>query len=79
MVLKCDNCDVSYVFYNKHKSLVCNYCGKKNLMPEICPDCKSKYIKAFGMGTEKIELETRKMFGDKKILRMDSDVIKKKI
>lgn len=78
LVLKCNNCDVSYVFYNKNKSLVCNYCGKKILMPEICPDCKSKYIKAFGMGTEKIELETRKMFGDKKILRMDSDVIKKK-
>ena len=78
LVLKCNNCDVSYVFYNKNKSLVCNYCGKKILMPEICPDCKSKYIKSFGMGTEKIELETRKMFGDKKILRMDSDVIKKK-
>lgn len=78
LVLKCNNCDVSYVFYNKNKSLVCNYCGKKILMPKICPECKSKYIKAFGMGTEKIELETKKMFGDKKILRMDSDVIKKK-
>ena len=29
LVLKCDNCDVSYVFYNKNKSLVCNYCGRK--------------------------------------------------
>lgn len=78
LVLKCNNCDVSYVFYNKNKSLVCNYCGEKIAMPKVCPDCKSKYIKAFGIGIERIELETKKIFADKKILRMDSDVIKKK-
>lgn len=78
MVLKCTSCDVSYTFHSATNNLICHYCNKKSAVPKICPSCGSKYIKAFGIGTQKVEIETKKLFPDKNILRMDSDTITKK-
>lgn len=78
LVLKCTACDVSYTFHSATNNLICHYCNNKSVVPEICPSCGSKYIKAFGIGTQKVELETKKLFPDKNILRMDSDTVTKK-
>jgi len=76
-VMKCPHCDVSL---SKHRNgkLVCHYCGYEQ--PEVvnCPKCNSKYILGFKAGTEKIEEEFRKMFGEVSILRMDRDTTKTK-
>ena len=38
----------------------------------VCPECGSKNIKDYGMGTEKLEEELNKMF-NARVIRMDMD------
>ena len=78
-VLKCNMCDVNYTFHSAENFLICHYCGQKSILPKICPECGSKYIKLLGVGTQKIENEIKKIFPDKNILRMDSDTTSKKV
>lgn len=77
-VVKCDNCDVSMTYYKKNNRLRCNYCGVTKVPPNICPDCGSKYIKYFGVGTEKVEQITKELFPDANVARMDGDTTSKK-
>ena len=76
-VFKCPKCDISMTFH-KNGYLVCHYCGCGEKQPKICPKCKSKYVKHFGAGTERVEEEVRKYFKDAKILRMDMDTTRNK-
>jgi len=77
-VLKCPNCDVSLTYHMDRNVLNCHYCDYTIKSPEICPSCGSKYIKYFGIGTQKVESEVRKSFPNAKILRMDMDTTSKK-
>ena len=76
-VFKCPKCDISMTFH-KNGYLVCHYCGCGEKQPNICPKCKSKYVKHFGAGTQRVEEEVRKYFKDAKILRMDMDTTRNK-
>lgn len=58
-VFKCPKCDISMTFH-KNGYLVCHYCGHGEKQPNICPKCKSKYVKHFGAGTERVEAEVKK-------------------
>ena len=75
--LRCPHCDVSL---NLHKNgiLQCHYCGYQTNLPKICPNCKSKYLAAFGTGTEKLESICHSIFPKAEILRMDRDSTGKK-
>lgn len=75
--LRCPHCDVSL---NLHKNgiLQCHYCGYQTNLPKICPNCKSKYLAAFGSGTEKLESICHSVFPKARILRMDRDSTGKK-
>ena len=77
-VTKCDSCDVSMTMHKSNNRMVCHYCGKSEEVPVICPVCKSKYIKHFGIGTEKVEEEVKRLFPSARVARMDSDNIRKK-
>ncbi len=76
-VLKCPHCDISLTSHNNGR-MVCHYCGHEEDYPKICPSCGSKYIAAFGTGTQKVEEMVRKEFPYARILRMDMDTTKKK-
>ena len=78
-VVKCKNCDVSLVYHKQYGGgLSCHYCGHQEVAPEICPKCKSKKIKFFGTGTQKLEEQLQKDFATATILRMDQDSTKGK-
>lgn len=77
-VFKCNNCDISLTYHNEGRKLVCHYCGSKQGVPNICPQCGSKYVKYFGVGTEKIEQEIKKVFPKARTLRMDFDTTRGK-
>ena len=77
-VLKCDNCSVNYTYHIASDTLICHYCGKKISKPLNCPACGSVFIKLFGLGTQKVEEETKKLFPNEQIIRMDSDATKGK-
>lgn len=76
-VFKCPHCDISLTSH-RNGTLVCHYCGYEEIMPPVCPACGSKYIAAFGTGTQKVEDMVRKEFPDSRILRMDADTTKNK-
>lgn len=73
LVLKCKRCDAVMIYHFAEKSLVCHYCGYKTVPPDICPKCRSGYIKYLGLGTEKVESEMSRVFTAARIARMDSD------
>ena len=72
-VMECKDCNVNFTYHLSNDRLVCHYCGKNISNPKNCPQCGSKYIKYFGAGTQKIEEETKKLFPEARILRMDMD------
>lgn len=77
-VLKCLNCDISLTYHQKNNIAKCHYCGFKTSVPKICPECKSKYIKFFGLGTEKVEEYVNKLFPSYRTARLDIDTTSRK-
>lgn len=75
-VSKCNNCDISLTYHKSSNRLRCHYCGETHEIPRYCPLCGSKYFKSFGIGTEKVEDEVKKLFPNASTRRMDSDNIK---
>ncbi len=77
-VMACSNCNVNYTYHISSNKLMCHYCGKTENNPSVCPQCGSKYIKFFGIGTQKVEKEIEKLFPNARTLRMDLDTTRKK-
>ena len=77
-VVKCKNCNISLTYHSHDNNLKCHYCGYETKNVSICPSCKSKNIKYFGTGTEKLENEMHKMFPKATTIRMDIDTVSKK-
>lgn len=75
---KCKNCNITLTYHKKENRLKCHYCGFETKNIEICPICKSKNVKYFGAGTQKLEEEVQKMFPDASTIRMDVDTVTKK-
>lgn len=77
-VIKCPHCDVSLKYHQigpgkGNGKLVCHYCGYQTQMAASCPECGSKYIGTFGIGTQQVEEIVAKMFPGARVLRMDTD------
>lgn len=72
-VYTCDDCDVSMTYHKTNNRLICHFCGASKPLAKTCPSCDSKYIKAFGAGTQKIEAYMKQIFPDTNIARMDQD------
>jgi primosomal protein N' (replication factor Y) len=56
-------------------TLVCHSCGYRQLVPTICPHCLSPRIRAFGVGTQRVEEEVRRLFPQARPLRWDKDSV----
>ena len=76
-VMKCPHCDISLTSHN-NGSMVCHYCGYSEKQPGNCPSCASRYIAAFGTGTQKVEELVKKEFPQARVLRMDTDTTRNK-
>ncbi len=70
----CPNCDISLTLHGTHH-LVCHYCNYHERMSEECPDCKEGEPKAYGLGTEAVERDIKKLFPEAVVLRADRDEI----
>ncbi|MEW6662649.1 MAG: primosomal protein N' [Bacillota bacterium] len=75
-VLKCSHCDVSLVAHEAGSQLCCHYCGYQKAMPPRCPSCRGERIRAFGLGTERVENEALTLFPTARVLRLDTDTTK---
>lgn len=72
-VLRCKACQVALNYHLSSRSLICHYCNASASAPEICPNCKSEYIRFEGLGTQRVESELARLFPQAAIARMDTD------
>lgn len=77
-VVKCDSCGISMTYHKSRGRVECHYCGKTVVVPPVCPECGSKYIRYFGTGTEQLEEAAANFFPDTQVARLDLDAARKK-
>ena len=58
--------------------LTCHHCGYQRKMPATCPNCKSRHIRMFGTGTERVEADLHELFPEARTLRWDYETTRKK-
>ncbi len=76
--VKCKRCNISLTYHMKEDKLKCHYCGYEMNNIKICPKCKSKNIKHFGSGTQKLEELIHNIYPQATTIRMDIDTVSKK-
>ena len=71
--VQCPNCSVALVQHAELNGLACHYCGFAEALPAHCPYCGSRQIRAFGIGTQRLESLARKLWPQARVLRLDRD------
>jgi len=74
-VARCLYCDLPYTYHGATEELVCHRCDDRIEPPKLCRRCNSWRIRYFGLGTQRVEEETRQLFPGARLLRWDRDVI----
>ncbi|MBQ4651014.1 MAG: primosomal protein N' [Firmicutes bacterium] len=77
-VMKCPECGISLTYHKSGDNMVCHYCGRSFPVPKTCPECSSRYVKFFGIGTEQVEEAVKEYFPDAVVGRLDLDSVKKR-
>lgn len=77
-VFRCSDCDISMTLHKKEKKIICHYCGYKEDLPDVCPNCSDERIELMGFGTEKIEKSLKELFPGAVVRRMDTDTVKRR-
>ena len=75
---KCPNCDIPLIYHKSGNIMKCHYCDYKAPKLLECPNCHSKDINSFGMGTEKLQEILTETFEKAKTIRMDADTTRRK-
>lgn len=76
-VAECPDCSVAYTYHRQRQTLSCHLCGNVIQAHAHCPECNSENIRYSGTGTEKIEAMVGAIFKGARIIRMDSDTMRK--
>ncbi len=81
----CDSCSTSLTYHEDVAQCICHHCGYTEVVPSLCPQCGSPYLKKFGAGTQRVESELKTLiqsfgedFADVAVIRMDADTTKTK-
>ena len=79
-VAQCPDCSVALTYHRHEQKLQCHVCGHAEPVPAACPDrkCRNPKIRYAGLGTQKVEETLAKLFPDARVVRMDSDALKRK-
>ncbi|MDI9591220.1 MAG: primosomal protein N' [Acidobacteriota bacterium] len=79
-VPECPHCSTSLTYHERTHQLACHTCGRTwptSAFPDPsarCPHCGSRYMGAFGVGTQRVEDELALLVGDRaEVIRMDAD------
>ena len=78
-VMKCPECGISLTYHRSKaigETMACHYCGRRLPVPSKCPECGSRYIKHFGIGTEQVEEAVNQYFPGAHSARLDLDAVK---
>ncbi len=75
--VKCPDCDVTLNWHKDRNEVVCHLCDFSAPPPATCPACDSRGVRYFGIGTQRLEQEVTSQFPKARVLRMDSDSMRK--
>ena len=75
---KCKYCDIPLTYHKSSNTMRCHYCGYAEKKLIECPECHSKDINSYGMGTEKLVEYIENKFEKAKVIRMDNDTTSNK-
>lgn len=71
-VLRCPGCEVPLAFYLTGRAFRCHVCGRAYPEPR-CPRCGGERFRLFGVGSERVEFETKRVFPSLSVARLDTD------
>lgn len=84
-VPECPHCSTALTYHERTHALVCHTCGRSwpvAAYPDPstrCPNCGSRYLAAFGVGTQRVEDELGMLLPEGvEIIRMDADTTRVK-
>lgn len=79
-VAECPNCSVALTYHRLEMQLRCHICGHAEAAPSVCPNakCRNPAVRYAGLGTQKVEETLARLFPHARIVRMDSDALKRK-
>jgi primosomal protein N' (replication factor Y) len=77
-VYRCPNCSVSLTYHLSDKTFRCHYCDHVLPAPDRCPECASPGVHLFGIGTQRLEEEIKRMLPQVPVSRMDRDTTTRK-
>ena len=84
-VPECPHCSTALTYHERTHSLMCHSCGRSwpvRAFPDPstrCPNCGSRYLAAYGVGTQRVEDELRMLLpADVEVIRMDADTTRAK-
>ncbi len=69
----CERCDMPLTYHSTERILLCHYCNLQVSVLHSCPQCGSKGIRYFGLGTEKVMATIQQSFPTARLLRWDRD------
>ncbi|MCS6839040.1 MAG: primosomal protein N' [Bdellovibrionaceae bacterium] len=71
---ECPDCSVPLTLHS-NSMMFCHYCGYHSPIPQECPSCREGSLTPFGLGTEQIELDLKRLFPEKNTIRIDRDEV----
>lgn len=75
-VLICPQCDVPLVYHADRELLRCHRCDYQ-IRPSIrCPQCGKPEVRAYGVGTQRVEDEVRRLLPTARVTRWDQDSLR---
>ncbi len=84
-VPECPHCSCALTYHERTHSLACHSCGRTwptRAFPDPstrCPNCGSRYMAAYGVGTQRVEDELRALLPEGfPVVRMDADTTRAK-
>ncbi len=72
-VPECVRCSVSLTVHRAEGLLRCHYCDAQRSIPPVCEVCGSDTIREFGVGTQRVAEDVRRLYPQARVVRMDSD------
>ena len=72
-IANCPRCDTPLTYHRPNLMLSCHHCGRHQQNYTECPQCGSKRIRYFGLGTEEVEARVQARWPEARITRWDRD------
>ncbi|MBI3991941.1 MAG: primosomal protein N', partial [Candidatus Lambdaproteobacteria bacterium] len=74
----CAQCSISMTYHHVERRLQCHRCDYTRPLPVRCPQCAAQAMEIVGIGTERIEQEVGVIFPQARVLRVDSDTLRRR-